>query len=214
MNLAVDIAKLLLDIKAVTVSINPPYTWSSGIKAPIYCDNRLIISYPAERRRIIEGFKSIIKEKGLTFDVIGGTAMAGVPWAAFLAYELDKPLIYIRPEPKAHGKGKQVEGTMPRGARVLIVEDLISTGGSSLKSAVACVREYEAVVTDIIAIFTYEMQSARQAFSDAGISLATLSSFSTLIEVAQQEKYLTVAEKSAAFAWSTDPEHWFESLTT
>ncbi len=161
---------------------------------------------------VVDGFKKLVQEKKLEFDVIGGTAMAAVPWASFLAYELNKPMVYIRPEPKDHGKGKQVEGMMPNGAHVLIVEDLISTGGSSLKSAAACLKEYNANVTDVLAIFNYEMTKAKDAFTNAGITLHTLSNFSTLINVAEQEKYLSNEEKNQAMSWSADPENWWNSL--
>ena len=214
MTTAEETAKILLSIKAVTVSTNPPYTWASGMKAPIYCDNRLLISYPEERRKIINGFKKLIADNNLQFDVIGGTAMAAVPWASFLAYELNKPMVYIRPEPKGHGKGKQVEGFMKPGSRVLIVEDLISSGGSSLKSAAACQREYNAVITNIIAIFNYQMNQSKQAFHATHISLHTLSNFSTLIDVATQENYLTPTEKKQALSWSEDPENWWSKISS
>ena len=130
--LAKEIAQILLEKQAVKISTDPPFTWTSGMKSPIYCDNRLLISYPEERKKILEGFKNLIAENNLEFDVIGGTATAAIPWAAFLAFDLDKPMVYIRPKPKGHGAGRRVEGTMEKGSRVLIVEDLISTGGSSI----------------------------------------------------------------------------------
>lgn len=213
MTLAEEIAKILLKIKAVTVSTNPPYTWASGIKAPIYCDNRLLISYPEERQKIVLGLKKMISENNIEFDVVGGTATAAIPWAAFLAYELNKPMVYIRPEPKDHGKGKQVEGVMPVGARVLIVEDLISSGGSSLKSAEACRREYKAKVTDVIAIFNYEMTKAKNSFQSADIRLHTLSNFYTLIDIATKENYLNENEKTQAVSWSADPENWWNNIS-
>jgi orotate phosphoribosyltransferase len=208
-----EIAKILLNNKAVTLSTNPPYTWASGIKAPIYCDNRLLISFPDDRKKIIDGFKELISEHKLRFDVIGGTAMAAVPWAAFLAYEIEKPMVYIRPEPKDHGKGKQVEGFMQKGARILIVEDLISTGGSSLKSRAACQREYDAQVIGVIAIFSYEMEKAKQAFAEASFPFYTLSNFSSLIDVATQSDYLKLKDKENVLKWSADPENWWVSIS-
>ncbi len=202
------IAEILLSIKAVTLSTNPPYTWTSGIKAPIYCDNRLLISFPKERQEIIDSFKKLITANNLEFDVIGGTATAAIPWAAFLAYELGKPMVYIRPEPKGHGAGKQVEGTMAKNSRVLIVEDLISTGGSSIRSAEACTREYDAPIAGVIAIFTYEMQKAKDAFAAAKIPYYTLSSFSTLIELATEKKYLKPEDKASVLSWSANPSAW------
>ena len=212
MNTAQAIAQLLLKIKAVTLRTDPPFTWTSGIKAPIYCDNRLMVSYPEAYKKVVTGFKKLITENNLEFDVLSGTATAGIPWAAFLAYDLGKPMVYVRPEPKAHGAGKQVEGTMPQGARVLIVEDLISTGGSSLQSAAACQKEYKAKVLGVLAIFTYEMSRAAVAFKEAGLPLYALSNFSTLAEIAEQENYITTEQKNQIMGWSTDPEQWWESL--
>ncbi len=126
-----EIAKILLEKNAVKISTDPPFVWTSGLKSPIYCDNRLLVSYIDSRKKIITGFKKLIEDQNLEFDVIAGTATAAITWAAFLAAELDKPMVYVRPKPKGHGTGKQVEGTMSDGSRVLIVEDLFSTGGSS-----------------------------------------------------------------------------------
>src|SRR3989344_4854605 len=118
------IAKILLDAKAVKVKVDPPFVWNTGLLAPVYCDNRLMISYPKERQIIVEGLKELIVKNNFEFDVIAGTATAGIPWASFLALELNKPMVYVRAQPKDYGASKQVEGFMPTGARVLIVEDL------------------------------------------------------------------------------------------
>ena len=208
MDQAQTIAKILLDIKAVRVKVNPPFTWNTGLLTPIYTDNRLLISYPKERAVVIEEFKNLILKNKLQFDVIAGTATAGIPWAAFLALELNKPLVYVRAQPKDYGKAKQVEGAMENKARVLIVEDLISTGRSSLTSAAACQREYEAEIVGVVAIFDYQMQLAKQSFDAAGIKLFELSNFSTLVEVATKEEYLTEEEKESALSWGTNPEAW------
>ena len=201
------IAKILLKLNAV----NPPFTWSSGLRTPIYCDNRLINSYPVEREQIVEGLKNLIKKNNIEFDVIAGTATAAISWAAFLAQVLSKPMVYVRPKPKGYGAGKQVEGTMKKGSRVLIVEDLISTGASALQSAVACKREYNAVVTNVIAIFTYQMQKAKDAFVEANVTLHTLSDFSKLVEIATKEKYLSEEDKAIALEWSKDPQAWSDA---
>ena len=132
MEKAKEIAGILLDIGAVKVSINPPFTWTSGIKSPVYCDNRKLISHPSARKQIVESFVEMMREQNMKPEFLGGTATAAIPWAAFLAHELNLPMVYIRPEKKAHGAGRQVEGDLPSGKRVLIVEDLISTGGSSV----------------------------------------------------------------------------------
>jgi len=208
MNTAERIAEILLKIRAVTLSLDPPYTYTSGIKSPIYCDNRLLISYPTERQAVIDGYKKLIDENNLVFDVIGGTATAAIPWAAFLAQDLEKPMVYIRPKPKGHGGGKQVEGTMEKGAKVLIVEDLISTGGSSIKSAGACKREFDADVVGVLAIFTYEMEKAKDGFNDADLNHFTLSNFSTLVDVAAQNGTLKENDKETVLAWNKDPQNW------
>ena len=211
MNSQETIAKLLLNVKAVKVRVNPPFEWNTGLLTPIYCDNRLLISYPKERAVILEGFRNLIKEKKLEFHVIAGTATAGIPWAAFLAQELRRPMVYVRAQPKDYGAAKQVEGTMPEGARVLIVEDLISTGRSSLASVSACQREYKAKIVGVLAIFDYQMEKARKAFADANVNFYSLSNFSILIKAALQENYLTDNEKDSALEWSSDPEAWHEA---
>src|SRR3989344_1745756 len=211
MNREEAIAKLLLGIKAVKVSVNPPFEWNTGLLAPIYCDNRLLISYPKERSVVLEGFKDLIKENNLEFDVIAGTATAGIPWASFLAAELEKPLVYVRAQPKDYGAAKQVEGVMAKGSRVLVVEDLISTGRSSLSSVNACKREYDANIVAVLAIFNYEMEKAKKAFADANVNFFALSNLSTLIKLASQEKYLNDEEKDNALSWSKDPDAWHEA---
>lgn len=203
-----NIAKMLLAIKAVKVKVSPPFTWNTGLLAPIYCDNRLLIFYPKERGIVVKSFKELIEQNNLEFDVIAGTATAGIPWAAFLAAELDKPMVYVRAQPKDYGKAKQVEGIMPVGSRVLIVEDLISTGRSSLTSAAACQREYNAQIVAVAAIFNYQMEIAKQTFADSRIKLFTLSNFSTLVRVAVEEKYLSEEEKESALSWGAGPEAW------
>ncbi len=208
MDVAQKIAQLLLDKEAVRISTDPPFTWTSGIVGPIYCDNRLLISYPDARKAIVEGFKSLIAEKDLEFDVLGGTATAAIPWAAFLAQELDMPMVYIRPKPKGHGAGKQVEGRMEKGARVLIVEDLFSTGGSSIRSAQACEREYEAKVVAAVSIFTYQMKKAENGFKEANLNHYSLSNFSTLVE----QLDLLDEEKALIKTFSDDPSGWWEKF--
>ena len=201
------IAQLLLQKKAVKISAEPPFTWTSGIKSPIYCDNRLLISFPEARKTVVEGFKNIITQNNLEFDVLGGTATAAIPWAAFLAQALDMPMVYIRPKPKGHGAGKQVEGTMKKGSRVLIVEDLFATGGSSIRSAEACVREFEAEIVGAMAIFTYGFDAATNGFKEAGIKTYTLSGFQTLVD----QLDVSDEEKSMILDFAEDPQGWGEN---
>lgn len=208
MDIVREIAEVLLSINAVKVKIDPPFTWVSGIKSPVYCDNRKLISYPAERKKVIEGFKQIIKEKGLKFDVVGGTATAAIPWVAFLAYELDLPMIYIRPEKKDHGAGRQVEGDLKPGSKVLIVEDLISTGGSSLTSAEAVKNEGKCEVTDVLAIVTWEIPKAIDTFKNAGLNLTTLTNFTNLIGLAAERGNIKEEELEVVLQFKDNPAEW------
>ncbi len=208
MNIEKEIAEALLHIQAVKLDEANPFTWTSGMKTPIYTDNRLLISYPKERQTVLEGFKKVIEKNNLEFDVIGGTATAAIPWAAFLAQELGKPMVYIRPKPKGHGAGKQVEGTMAEGSKVLIVEDLISTGGSSIRSAEACQREYNATVVGVLAIFTYEFEKSKTAFAEANLPVITLTNYSSLVETAGGLNIITEDSKKILLEWSQNPSKW------
>ncbi len=208
MGKAKEIAEILLDIGAVKVSMNPPFAWTSGIKSPVYCDNRKLISYPKERQRIVDGFIDMLRSENLDPEYIGGTATAAIPWAAFLAYELDLPMIYIRPEKKEHGGGKQVEGDLPPGKRVLIVEDLISTGGSSVNAARAVQTECKGVVTDIFAIVTWELDESKKQFADAGLRLSTLTNFSNVIGLALERKVISQEEWEKILEFKKSPRSW------
>lgn len=206
-----DIAKILLEIKAVALNVKTPYRYTSGILSPIYCDNRLIISYPEKRKQVIDGFVNLIKESGLEFDVVGGTATAGIPHAAWIADRLNVPMVYIRDKAKGHGKKNQIEGKLEAGQKVLVIEDLISTGGSSVRAGLAT-REAGGVVTDCVAIFTYQMETAKKQFEEAGINLHTLSNFAALMDVAAQEGYITEEEKGIALEWNKDPQGWGKKM--
>ncbi len=207
MSQAESIAKLLLDIKAVTLDLKQPFRYTSGILSPIYCDNRLIISYPKKRQQVIDGFISIIKEHPIECDVIAGTATAGIAHAAWIAQALNKPMVYVRSKAKGHGKHNQIEGYLEPGQKALIIEDLVSTGGSAINAGIA-LREAGAIVTDCLAIFNYEMHQAMQAFKDVDIRLHTLSDISTLLNIATQEQYITEKEQQRALEWNIDPQHW------
>ena len=202
------IAKLLLEIKAVTLNVEKPYRYTSGILSPIYCDNRLIMSYPEKRKEVVQAFLDMIKEKNLEFDVIAGVATAGITHAAFIAEKLDVPMAYIRSSKKEHGKENKIEGKIKDDQKALIVEDLVSTGGSSVDAAMAVKK-----VTDCIAVFTYEMEKAKQKFADANINLHTLSNFSTLMEVAVEENYITEEQKNTALEWNKDPQGWGKKMS-
>ncbi|MFA6521470.1 MAG: orotate phosphoribosyltransferase [Candidatus Gracilibacteria bacterium] len=207
-----EIAGILLDIGAVKVSMDPPFTWASGIKSPVYCDNRKLISYPKERKVVIKAFAEMLRASGINPEYIGGTATAAIPWASFLAYEMDLPMIYIRPEKKEHGAGKQVEGFLPAGKRVLILEDLISTGGSSVNAAQAVQKECQGVVSDIFAIVTWEIEEGKKTFADAGLKLTTLTNFSSIIGLALERGVITKEEWDKILEFKKDPRAWGAKL--
>ena len=192
-----EVAKILLEGGAVTLSPTKPYTYASGIKSPIYCDNRVLMAYHDKRKKIVEYFVEVIKEME-EFDVLAGTATAGISWAAWIADKLEKPMIYIRGKSKEHGKQKLIEGNLEQGQKVLIVEDLISTGGSSI-AAVEAVREFGAEVTGCIAIFTYELEKSKNKFEEAKCKLVTLSNFSTLVEIASETNCINEEDKEVFF---------------
>ena len=212
MERAQEIAEILLEIGAVKVNMNPPFIWTSGIKSPVYCDNRKLISYPAERKKVIEGFVAAIKNLKLEPEFIGGTATAAIPWAAFLAYELNLPMIYIRPEKKEHGAGRQVEGDLPMGKKVLIVEDLISTGGSSIKAAQAVSDECKGIVSDVLAIVSWELAEAQKHFTEAGIRLTTLTNFSHITAAALARGAISKNEWQKVLEFKNNPREWADKI--
>ncbi|WP_028545002.1 orotate phosphoribosyltransferase [Paenibacillus taiwanensis] len=205
--LELTIAKHLLDIQAVALRPNEPFTWTSGIKSPIYCDNRLTMSYPEIRNAIAEGFVQLIKEFAPDAEVIAGTATAGIPHAAWVADKLGLPMAYIRDKAKGHGKQNQIEGLIRPGQKVVVIEDLISTGGSSIKAAQA-IREAGAEPLAVYAIFSYQLDKAVQAFAEAGITLRTLSNYSALIQAALDHNVIKQSDLSALQAWREDPTTW------
>lgn len=206
------VAEILLNINAVQVKTDPPFTWTSGIKSPVYCDNRMLISYPREREYITKCFKRIIRDKKLNPEVIGGTATAAIPWAAFLAYEMQLPMIYIRSRKKEHGAGKQIEGDLKPEKRVLIVEDLISTGGSSVSSAQAVRDEGQCEVTDVFAIVTWGLPKAQATFKEANLNLTTLTDFTNLIGLAVEKGSVKKEEYEKVLQFKEDPPGWGEKM--
>ena len=201
------IARQLLDVNAVKLSVGKPFTWASGWKSPIYCDNRKILSYPAARKVVYEAFIDIIKEKFKDVDIIAGVATGAIAYGALVAEAMGKPFIYVRPKPKDHGTGAQVEGELPKGARVVIVEDLISTGGSSLSAADALLKN-GAIVLGMVAIFTYNFIKARRAFEYANIELYTLSHYEALLDEALERNYIKAEDLEVLKQWRINPETW------
>lgn len=200
-----DLAAALLDSGAVRLSPRRPFTWASGLKSPIYCDNRQLLGFPQLRRRIAEVLAGRAKELAPT--LVAGTATAGIPWAALVADALGLPLAYVRPEPKKHGMGRQVEGPNVKGQRVVLLEDLISTGGSSLRCAQALQAE-GAECLQVLALFSYGLPQAEQAFAAAGIAHAALASFDDLRELAAERSLLDAADLDALADWRPDPAAW------
>lgn len=206
-NLERTIASQLLNIQAVALRPQEPFTWTSGIKSPIYCDNRLTMSYPDIRAAIAEGFASLVKEYASDAEVIAGTATAGIPHAAWVADKLGLPMAYIRDKAKGHGKQNQIEGIIRPGQKVVVIEDLISTGGSSLKAALA-VKEAGAEPLAVFAIFSYQLDKAVSAFAEAGIPLRTLSNYSALIDTALELGVIQASDLDVLKAWRRDPASW------
>lgn len=207
MNVEQSIAKDLLEIEAVFLNPSDPFTWASGIKSPIYCDNRITMSYPKVRKEIAKGLASKIKEAFPEVQVIAGTATAGIPHAAWVAEILDLPMVYIRSKAKDHGKGNQIEGRIVEGQKMVVIEDLISTGGSVLEAAEAAKREGSDIL-GVAAIFTYELPKGKANFEKAEIPLMTLTNYSVLIEAALEDRYIDEQELTLLKEWKKDPENW------
>ncbi len=199
------IAGRLLDIGAVALRPNEPFTWTSGIKSPIYCDNRLTMSYPDIRDAIAEGFATLIRTHYPDAEVVAGTATAGIPHAAWVAQKLNLPMAYVRDKAKGHGKQNQIEGLIKSGQKVVVIEDLISTGGSSLKAAQA-VKEAGGDVKGVLAIFTYQFALPEQSFSEEGVELRTLSNYSALVDEALRRGAISESDVSLLRSWRENPQ--------
>lgn len=206
---AVQIATDLLRIQAVTLRPNRPFLWASGIQAPIYTDNRRTIAFPDVRTHIADGLAALIQERYPQATVIGGVATAGIPHAALVADRLKLPMNYVRSKPKDHGTGKQIEGELASSDQVVLIDDLISTGGSVLSAAKA-VQAAGATVLGIVAIFSYELPDSVQNFAAAGLPLQTLTTYSALIAAAEAAGDLMPEDKASLQAWRKDPWHWRE----
>ncbi|MEM6647563.1 MAG: orotate phosphoribosyltransferase [Bacteroidota bacterium] len=212
MSRARQLAADLLTIEAVKLAPDAPFTWASGRKAPIYCDNRLTLAYPRMRRLITDGFKAMLERHGWDPSVIVGTATAGIPHAAWLAGDLNLPMAYVRSAAKGHGRGNRIEGVVQPGQHVVVVEDLISTGKSSL-SVVEALREVGAEVLGLLAIFTYGLPEATEAFASLGVPFETISSFPVLLELAHDEDALTASQVASLEAWHADPKAWSDAAS-
>lgn len=207
MNTEKDIAKTLLQINAIKLNPASPFTWASGWRSPIYCDNRKILSFPQARRQVYEAFASVIADKYPQADIIAGVATGAIAWGAGAAEIMGKPFIYVRSAPKSHGMTNQVEGYYEPGLKVVVVEDLVSTGGSSL-NAVEALRAAGLEVLGMVAIFTYGFATAGENFAASGVELTTLSNYNTLIEAATEQQYVRESELETLHQWRQSPHTW------
>ena len=201
------VAEFLLQIKAIKLQPNNPFTWASGWKSPIYCDNRITLSHPTARTYIRQQLTQLIQEKFGAVGCIAGVATAGIPQGVLVAQELGLPFIYVRSKPKEHGRGNMIEGDVLTGKRVVVIEDLISTGKSSLQ-AVEALREAGYDVAGLAAIFTYEFDIATENFNEAKCPFVTLSNYSALIKYAEQNQYITPDDALLLKQWRENPSVW------
>lgn len=201
------VAEFLLQIKAIKLQPTNPFTWASGWKSPIYCDNRITLSHPAVRTYIRQKLTQLIQEEYGTVDVIAGVATAGIPQGVLVAQELGLPFIYVRSKPKEHGTGSLIEGEIIQGQRVVVIEDLISTGKSSLQ-AVEALREAGLSVAGLVAIFTYGFKQAEDNFAAAKCRYSTLSDYTTLINYAAEHSFIPNTEIDLLNKWRENPAEW------
>lgn len=207
---ALSLANFLLQIKAIKLNPASPFTWASGLKSPIYCDNRITLSYPNIRTFIREAFVRLCVEHYGKPDLIAGVATGGIPQGALVAQELGLPFCYVRSEAKSHGLNNQVEGIVTKGASVVVIEDLVSTGKSSL-AAVEALREKGANVKGMMAIFTYQLDAATEAFKKADCDLVTISNYEALIQKAVEENYVSDNQMQSLKEWRMSPQAWSDA---
>ncbi len=201
------IAEKLLQINAIKLSIHQPFTWASGWKSPIYCDNRKSLSFPFVRDFIKSEMCNVIFQSFSKAEMIAGVATAGIPWGAMAADQLKLPYIYVRPKPKEHGLGNQIEGFFEPGKRVVVVEDLISTGKSSLQ-VVDVLKNAGLEVEGMVSIFTYGFEKAKKAFEQYDLAFKSLTDYDSLIALAVERQFISDADQKALLNWRADPAHW------
>jgi orotate phosphoribosyltransferase len=206
-SVALDTAEFLLQIKAIKIDNQNPFTWSSGIISPIYCDNRKILAYPKVRTFIRQEFARMISEEYGSIDLVAGVATGAIAIGALVAQELGLPFAYVRSSKKDHGLTNMIEGVVESGQSVVVIEDLISTGQSSL-AAVAALREAGCNVKGMVAIFTYGLEAANENFKKVNCSLRTLTDYNSLISLAQEKNYIKESDKQSLIQWRENPEAW------
>lgn len=204
------VAKILFDSGCVIFRPRQPFKYNTGIISPVYTDNRLIISRPKERNKIVNLMLAKIREIGIP-DVLAGTATAGIPYAAFLAQKLNSPMIYVKGQPKEYGKQNQIEGTIKRGQRVIVIEDLISTGGSSVR-VVEAIRKSGGKVSDVIAIYTYKLKESERNFKKAKVKLHALTDLKAVCEVFAKKGFLKPDQIEVILDWAKDPKNWGKKM--
>ncbi|MBP8792734.1 MAG: orotate phosphoribosyltransferase [Lutibacter sp.] len=200
-------AELLLQIKAIKLQPNDPFTWASGWNSPIYCDNRTTLSFPKIRNYLRENLANLIEQEYGKPDVIAGVATGAIAIGVLVAQHLNVPFIYVRPEPKSHGRKNQVEGLLEKNKTVVVVEDLISTGKSSL-NAVQALKDEGAIVKGMVAIFSYGFEIATENFEKAGVTLNTLSDYNHLLEQSLDSNYISESELQTLKNWRENPSEW------
>lgn len=205
------VAQALLQIEAVVFTPNEPITFKSGIKSPVYVDNRRLPFWPAQWQVVLEGFRDLIALRGITFHIIAGIEAAGIPHSAALAYLTKTPSVFVRKQAKEHGTRSRIEGGDVTGKRVLLIEDLVTTGGSSL-AGVEALREAGAEVTDCLCITSYGFPEAQRAFDAAGVRLHPLTPFSSIVVEASKQGRFSAAELEILEAWMRDPYGWLKSV--
>jgi orotate phosphoribosyltransferase len=201
------VAEKLLQINAIKLNPEQPFTWASGWRSPIYCDNRKVLSFPYVREFIKSEMSNIIFSEFPNANLLAGVATAGIAWGALSADQLKLPYIYVRPKPKEHGLGNQIEGYYEKGQKVLVIEDLISTGKSSLQ-VVDVLKNAGLEVIGMVAIFTYGFETAERAFADAKVPFRTLTNYETLIRMAVEKGVVSAAQQSVLLNWQSDPANW------
>ncbi len=202
------IAEFLLSIGAVRLSPREPFTWTSGITSPIYCDNRMIYSHPEARSIVVDALCSRVRTLHVEPDVIAGTATAAIGWAALVADRMKLPFVYVRAKPKEHGAKKRIEGDLKPDKHVVVIEDLLSTAGSSVSTVEALREEGKATVSDIVSIFSYEFLSAAETALGHRVQLHPLSTLSILLQVAQAQNRISAEEAAMVVTFAKDPQHW------
>jgi orotate phosphoribosyltransferase len=201
------VAEKLLQVNAVKLNVKEPYTWASGWKSPIYCDNRKVLSFPYVRDYIKSEFCNVVFEKFPDAELIAGVATAGIAWGAMIADQLKLPYVYVRPKPKEHGLGNQIEGFYIQGQKTVVIEDLVSTGGSSLL-VVEVLKNAGLNIGGMVSIFTYDFLVASAAFEKAGINYFSLTDYPSLIELALEKGIVSSNEQDILLKWRDDPANW------